>query len=250
MGKEQNEQPKGAENDDTGAGPSNVLVVPGIPKKKLEDKEFLDTLKERFESFGDLERWTPFKGLGRIRIVYRTTESAVLARKLMNGEKWEGTTLKIYYLPFEPIACPEDVPEFEPSNRHLDVPQLDKLHLLSPPASPPVGWERRVEDVPVIDQALVSRLAGLKANEETEIHKGDSTKGYPSIVVLACEDMSPDPMAQRAAIRHRQQLAAALGGGRGLLPDEPCGPGAKMTVQKSRTPRPPMKDVHRTALCL
>ncbi|KNC70647.1 hypothetical protein SARC_16824, partial [Sphaeroforma arctica JP610] len=39
---------------------------------------------------------------------------------------------------------------------HLQVPQLDSLHLLSPPPSPPVGWEHVVEPIPTVDQALVS----------------------------------------------------------------------------------------------
>lgn len=55
------------------------------------------------------------------------------------------------------IERPADAPEHEPQHgRYLEPPKLDNLHLLSPPPSPPVGWEHNVEPIPTVDQALIS----------------------------------------------------------------------------------------------
>lgn len=44
---------------------------------------------------------------------------------------------------------------------YLHVPPLEKQFLISPPASPPVGWEQPKEDKPVVDYDLLSAMASL-----------------------------------------------------------------------------------------
>ena len=51
---------------------------------------------------------------------------------------------------------------FTLGSQKLDLPQRTKQFLISPPASPPVGWEQSGEQSPCVDFALVTALASLQ----------------------------------------------------------------------------------------
>lgn len=73
----------------------------------------------------------------------------------------------------------------ESSQCHLRPPQLQRLFLISPPASPPVGWEPREEAEPV-NYELIAAVTRMIPGEPHELHpKSDS---HPSIVVHTCDD--------------------------------------------------------------
>ena len=44
---------------------------------------------------------------------------------------------------------------------YLHVPPVTRQYLISPPASPPVGWEQPHEGKPVVDLELLAAMAQL-----------------------------------------------------------------------------------------
>lgn len=75
-----------------------------------------------------------------------------------------------------------------PSDQHLPLPKSDKLFFISPPPSPPMGWEMRNEDAPnqiVHAEDLAEALAKLHADH----------REYPSLA----DEMNPElnPLVRR-----------------------------------------------------
>ena len=62
---------------------------------------------------------------------------------------------KIFYFVIQVLSPCRDEEAF------LHVPPLEKQFLISPPCSPPVGWEQPREDKPVVDYDLLAAMAQL-----------------------------------------------------------------------------------------
>lgn len=94
---------------------------------------------------------------------------------------------------------------------YLRPPQLEKQFLISPPVSPPIGWEQKIEDPPIVDLNLVAAIAQLQPSEARSIEKNALNEIFlfpdeshellpkklgsktPSIVIHTCDDAAaPD----------------------------------------------------------
>jgi hypothetical protein len=104
-----------------------------------------------------------------------------------------------------------------PSDQHLALPKSDRLFFISPPPSPPMGWEMKPEDAPnkvVHPEDLAAALARLHAhphndalsptdaiNPVTRRRTGSTTVVYhpedhgdsPHLPAIAVEDTTTTP---------------------------------------------------------
>lgn len=89
--------------------------------------------------------WTPLSSGGMVRVCF--------PRVLPTSRHSLSYRNSVFVL--QPVT-PIDV-----ADQHLQPPALTKQFLISPPASPPVGWEPRDEGEPLVNYDLLAAIANL-----------------------------------------------------------------------------------------
>jgi len=137
----------------------------------------------------------------RVRIDFSCHITAAAAKSSMDSLVVGGNTIHCYFFKaFRARGDQEDA--------FLAPPPLEKQFLISPPCSPPVGWEQPREDHPVVDYDLLAAMASMAPGEDHELHPSQSVTirgasvDLPAIVVNVC---------------HGEGLGALGGGGRKIL---------------------------------
>lgn len=75
-----------------------------------------------------------------------------------------------------------------PSSGFLKPPPLEKQFLISPPASPPVGWEPQPEATPLLNLDLLAALSRLTPGVEGTYTLHDGAEGQPGIVLHVSDE--------------------------------------------------------------
>lgn len=153
---------------------TNIIVsnVPAIVYKNTESKQDFEHLFTSLNPSG----FVYLPSFKRVRVSFSTAHDSQMAICKLQGVKFHEQTLKIFCLKTLPVG----------GNTTLRPPTPEKQFLISPPASPPVGWAPVREDEPVINFDLLQAVAGLEPGTRHELHK--ATGSTPSVVVDICED--------------------------------------------------------------
>ncbi|CAG0879119.1 unnamed protein product [Darwinula stevensoni] len=124
-----------------------------------------------------------FKSFRRARVLFSDHSKAAEARLYLDGLDVAGSEIKVFFAQVLKKQTSEE-------EGHLAPPKPDKMFLISPPSSPPVGWEQCHEATPVINYDLISAVTQLAPGEPHEVHK--PSENQPGIVVHVCEDPVPN----------------------------------------------------------
>jgi len=151
--------------------PSNTLILTSLPQAFFHPS-VLDPLRKHFETYGSLYSWAPIKGFGRVIVVFHNTADAERMRQECNGlhvgnDDSSLKTLRIYR------GDPTPTSPIDPESIHLQVPSNPRNQLISPPGSPPIGWEQTIEEPPNTKTLAADLIGAL--NKLQMSHVEDST---------------------------------------------------------------------------
>ncbi|KAF1835997.1 Calcipressin-domain-containing protein [Decorospora gaudefroyi] len=140
--------------------PSNTLIITNLLAPELFQLSTLTEIRETIDQHAKVHTWAPLKSFRRIVVSFFDTESAIQVRQALDGEQLMGYRIRVYFGVNTPM---------NPSDQHLALPKSDRLFFISPPPSPPMGWEMKEEDAPnkiVHPEDLATALARLHATHE------------------------------------------------------------------------------------
>jgi len=151
----------------TASEPTNTLIITSLPLAFFHPS-VLDPLRAHFEKYGELYTWAPLRAFARIIVVFWRVADAERLRQdcdnLMVGhDEASMRKLRIYRGDMTPILTSSDY-----IDNHLQVPAQPKNFLISPPGSPPIGWEPVREEPPntaTLASDLIAALNKLQLDQ-------------------------------------------------------------------------------------
>ncbi|EDW66865.1 protein sarah [Drosophila virilis] len=148
------------------------IIVTNIHSEVFANPDLKHAMEELFRTFSESATFQWLRSFRRLRVNYDNAIAAANARiKLHQYEFNKKTVITCYFAqPVTPV-----------SNKNLQPPAPVKQFLISPPASPPAGWEPREEGEPLVNHDLLAALASLTPGESHELHP--QSEDQPAIIV-------------------------------------------------------------------
>ena len=147
------------------APPSNTLLITRLTDPKIFHPASLATIRQHLNSIAALNSFSPLKSMARIIVSFYTEQDCIKVRQEIDGSAFTPTVIcKCYFGEPTPI---------DNEKKYLERPDAGKLFFISPPPSPPVGWESKMEDPPNKEvhaddlAAKLSKLTGKMENPES-----------------------------------------------------------------------------------
>ncbi|EJD48716.1 Calcipressin-domain-containing protein [Auricularia subglabra TFB-10046 SS5] len=165
---------------------TNTLIITQLPAECFE-LAYLQALRDVFARHGEIHTWAPIRVFRRAIVTFWRPDDADRAKRDLDAI-WLPTNppqqIRVYRGVNTPIvrrsqpASPTDPNNPDPF--HLAPPRLEKNFLISPPGSPPVGWEQAVEDPPnatPLAADLIHALTRLQIEQQDGVQRRSSAGG-------------------------------------------------------------------------
>lgn len=150
--------------------PSSIIVT-NIHAEVFVNEELKMEMEQLFRMFSDQATFQWLKSFRRLRVNFDSGIAAANARLHLHQFPFGKSIITCYFAqPVTPVA-----------RKYLQPPAPFKQFLISPPASPPAGWEPREEGEPLVNHDLLAALANLTPGESHELHP--QTTDHPGIIV-------------------------------------------------------------------
>lgn len=150
------------------------LIVTNIHDNVFTNADNKQEMERLFRQFAVEDEDVSFQWLRsfhRLRVNFQSANAAAAARVKLHQFKIMNSVINCYFAqPVTPVKI-----------RNLQPPPPEKQFLISPPASPPLDWEPRPENEPLVNHDLLAALATLAPGGSHEVHPAGP--GQPGIVV-------------------------------------------------------------------
>lgn len=197
--------------------PSNTLLFTGLNSVDIFRPDNLQAIRGLVAQTSAIHAFAPLKSFRRIVISFFNIDAAIAVRRIWDGEAVMGERIRVYFGQNTPV---------EARDEHLALPDAGKLFFISPPPSPPHGWEVRLEDAPnkqVHAEDLADALAKLhhrptpntgmdspispvertasmgsrpnRSRSSTLIYRPEDNGKSPDLPAVFVEDMTDEPEA-------------------------------------------------------
>ncbi|KAH9418079.1 Calcipressin [Dermatophagoides pteronyssinus] len=157
--------------------PKSLIITNMDSRIFQQSTEQRDEFERAFRSLDSDVKFLYFKSFRRARLDFSDQKAATKARIIMNQIKFGDEQINCY---FAEIMNKKNSSNDNDHN-YLKPPALEKQFLISPPSSPPEGWEPCEEAQPILNIDLQSALANLIPGQAHELHP--PTCNQPGIVV-------------------------------------------------------------------
>ncbi|AEO61961.1 hypothetical protein MYCTH_2312794 [Thermothelomyces thermophilus ATCC 42464] len=184
--------------------PCNTLIFTNLQSRDIFAPDNLQQIRDLISQTARIHAFSPLKSLSRIIVSFYSDEDAIAVRQIWDGEAIMGERCRVYFGQPTPLTT-------QPHN--LALPDAGKLFFISPPPSPPHGWEQRMEDAPnkmVHAEDLAEALAKLRH------HNADPAGGN------AASPVSPAESGRGPQRSRSSTLVFQPNPENGASPDLPC----------------------------
>lgn len=156
--------------------PSNTLIITELNDLVLFQPSSLESIRNQITVIARLNSFSPLPSFRRIICSFHSDQDAIAVRKTLENTRLLNRNVRprVYFGEPTPILSQEDTRR----KQLLEAPQLDKLFFISPPPSPPHGWQMRNEDPPnkeVHASDLATALAKLKTDHSEPMNVDPAT---------------------------------------------------------------------------
>jgi hypothetical protein len=138
--------------------PTNTLLITNLSPETFTSSilESISTAINQ-QSNHQIHVFAPLKSFRRIIVSFHSTAAAITIRSALDGSSILNNRVRVYFGSHTKIGDEE---------KYLHLPKSDKLFFISPPPSPPMGWQMRDEEPPNKDvhaEDLTAALSKLQA---------------------------------------------------------------------------------------